>query len=152
MEKISIVLILSIIFIGGYSLFSYKSRTNKQSNKSVLKTTGDEDINNLIENLKKSMEEYMKIADPPYSKKDIEQCLSLLSDYAINIFKTHSKEEAMLVVESTVLKLNELNESCDFSLIETSEREQIAEIIILASNKMGYNSIDEDITEEWRDW
>ncbi len=144
---ISFVILLLITIIAGY--FIYKTN---EINTVDMKTTGDKDIDNLIANLKKSMEEYMEIADPPYSKKDIEQCLSLLSDYAINVFKTHSREEAMLVVESTVLKLNELNENCDFSLIETSEREQIAEIIILASNKMGYNSVDEDITEEWRDW
>jgi hypothetical protein len=58
----------------------------------------------------------------------------------------------MLIVKSTVLKLNALNEKCDLSLIETNEREQITEIIILASHKMKYNSLNEDITEEWREW
>jgi hypothetical protein len=57
----------------------------------------------------------------------------------------------MLIVKSTVLKLNALNEKCDLSLIETNEREQITEIII-ASHKMKYNSLNEDITEEWREW
>jgi len=100
---ISFVILLLITIIAGY--FIYKTN---EINTVDMKTTGDKDIDNLIANLKKSMEEYMEIADPPYSKKDIEQCLSLLSDYAINVFKTHSREEAMLVVESTVLKLNEL--------------------------------------------
>ena len=58
----------------------------------------------------------------------------------------------MKVVEKTVLALNELNEPCDEELIETGQREDIAEIIILAGNLTGYNSLDEDITEEWREW
>ncbi|WP_167356145.1 hypothetical protein [Chryseobacterium jejuense] len=58
----------------------------------------------------------------------------------------------MEIVKSTVLKLNNLNEKCDYSLIETNEREQIAEIIILAGYEMGYNASDEDGTEEWREW
>lgn len=36
-------------------------------------------------------------------------------------------------------------------LIETNEREQIAEIIILAPSIMGYNSSPKDITEKWRE-
>ena len=55
-------------------------------------------------------------------------------------------------VKMTVLRLNKLNEKCDFQLIETGEREQIAEIIISAGNLKGYNSLDDDITEEWREW
>ena len=58
----------------------------------------------------------------------------------------------MKVVEKTVLALNELNEPCDKELIETGQREDIAEIIILAGNLTGYNSLDEDITGEWREW
>lgn len=78
--------------------------------------------------------------------------MALLSNYSRSVFKTHSKEEAIPIVKSTILKLNDLNEKCNFSLIETNEREQIAEIVILVGNKMGYNSIKEDITEEWREW
>jgi len=37
-------------------------------------------------------------------------------------------------------------------MIETEQREDLAEIIILAGNLKGFNSKDEDITEEWRDW
>lgn len=94
----------------------------------------------------------MAVSKPSYSQKDIDECISILSEYTTNILKTHSREEAMLIVKSTVLKLNALNEKCDLSLIETIEREQITEIIILASHKMKYNSLNEDITEEWREW
>ncbi|WP_336691134.1 MULTISPECIES: hypothetical protein [unclassified Chryseobacterium] len=116
------------------------------------KLTGDKETNQLIIDLKKSMEDYMAVSKPSYSQKDIDECISILSEYTTNILKTHSREEAMLIVKSTVLKLNALNEKCDLSLIETNEREQITEIIILASHKMKYNSLNEDITEEWREW
>ncbi|UZT99843.1 hypothetical protein ODZ84_09890 [Chryseobacterium fluminis] len=58
----------------------------------------------------------------------------------------------MDIVESTVLSLNELNESCDETLIETIERDKIAEIIILTGHLMNYNSLDGDIVGEWREW
>jgi len=117
-----------------------------------MKSTGDKNIDNLIANLKKSMEDYMKIAKPSYSQNDIDDCETLLSDYSLSMFKTHSKEEGMEIAKATILKLNALNNKCDNTLIETDEREKIAEIIILVGNKMGYNEVDEDITEEWREW
>lgn len=58
----------------------------------------------------------------------------------------------MKIVKSTIEKLNILNGKCEGSLIETTEREQICEIIISASAKKGYNTIEEDITEAWREW
>jgi hypothetical protein len=48
--------------------------------------------------------------------------------------------------------LNDLNAGCDHNLIETDQREDIAEIIIIAGNDKGYNELTEDITEEWREW
>lgn len=117
-----------------------------------MKSTGDKQIDNLITTLKESMEDYMKDASPSYSKRDIEECVSLLLDYTRGIYKSKSKMEGLEIVKSTILKLNALNDKCNGSLIETNEREQIAEIIILASHNMKYNSMDEDITEEWREW
>lgn len=139
-----IIFVILISSIAGY--FIYSIRTVK------ITSTGDKQIDNLIINLQKSMEKYMKDAKPSYSQTDINECAVLLSDYSRNIFKTHSKEEALPVVKSTILKLNALNEKCNFSLIETNEREQIVRVVILAGNKMGYNSSEEDITEEWREW
>lgn len=117
-----------------------------------MESTGDKEIDALITKVKKSMEDYMKDSNPSYFQRDIDHCVTLLSNYKISILKIHSQEEAMPVVKPTVLELNALNERCDLSLIETNEREQISEIIILASHKMKYNSIEEDITEEWREW
>jgi len=105
-----------------------------------------------IETLKKSMTEYINSAHPSYTEKDVEQCENILTEYIQSINKTSNKEEGLQVVKMTVIKLNELNEKCDFQLIETGEREQIAEIIISTGSLKGYNSLNEDITEEWREW
>ena len=129
-------------------------KDNSKGKSTVLsvKSTGSQKVDSLIAVLKTSMEDYMNDKDPSYSQNDIDQCIALLTDYTIKILSTGSKKEAMEIVKSTVLKLNELNKKCDFFLIETNEREQIVEIIILASSEMGYNTVDEDITEEWREW
>lgn len=110
------------------------------------------DIESKISTLKTSMLDYIKAADPSYTKKDVNKCVDILYKYAAAMTNTHSKEEGMQVVKATVLELNKLNESCNSELIETGERETIAEIIILAGNHKGYNAMDEDITEEWREW
>ncbi|UIR57827.1 hypothetical protein LZQ00_08395 [Sphingobacterium sp. SRCM116780] len=134
------------------SVWPPRKETKITTQSMDIKSTGNQDINNLILDLKKNMEDYMRDADPSYNQNDIDECMSLLTNYVTRIFSTDSKDEAMEIVKSTVLKLNDLNEKCDFSLIETNEREQIAEIMILAGHEMGYNSSDEDITEEWREW
>lgn len=128
------------------SLFPFLSPAKKTAQP---QTDG---LESKINVLKASMLSYMKEAEPSYSKKDVEKCVLILKEYLAQMAKTNSKEQGMSVVESTVLQLNELNDDCEGELIETGEREQIADIIILAGNKKGYNAIDEDVTEEWREW
>lgn len=105
-----------------------------------------------IHDLRTTMMDYMKASNPSYTAKDVDACANILNEYVKALGKTHSKEEGMLTVKSTVIKLNELNKKCGSQLIETGEREVIAEIIIAASHEKGYNSADEDITEAWREW
>ena len=153
MKKYSILLILLVVvaLVAGYVIYTSQEESEIPKTETV-KLTGDQEIDVLISKLKKSMEDYMREANPSYSQKEVDECISILSEYTISIYKSQSKKEGMELVKSTVLKLNALNEKCNLYLIETNEREQIAEIIILASHKMKYNSMDEDITEEWREW
>ena len=65
---------------------------------------------------------------------------------------TNSKEESLSLVKITVEALNELNESTEFQLIETDQREDICEIIIRGRHLRGYNDMEDDITGEWREW
>lgn len=129
-----------------------KVNAEKKSSDILLKSTGNKHLDSLILDLKKNMEDYMHENDPSYTQDNVNECILLLSDYVVRVLGSKHREEAMEIVKSTVLKLNDLNEKCDFSLIETNEREQIAEIIILAGHEKGYNTVDEDITEEWREW
>ncbi|MDR6920304.1 MULTISPECIES: hypothetical protein [Chryseobacterium] len=92
------------------------------------------------------------MGNPSYKKKDVEECIHILKLYLKNISASTSKNEGMNLVQSTIEKLNSLNERCSSTLIETNEREIITNIIISASADKGYNTIDEDITEQWRKW
>ncbi|RNA61784.1 hypothetical protein D1631_07485 [Chryseobacterium nematophagum] len=147
-------ILLTIFVVSNLVACGQKNSIHKSTKIETIKmkSTGDKEIDNLISKVKISMENYMKEAQPPYSQKDIDECTSLLTDYTTNIFKTHSKEETMSIVKTTVLNLNTLNDRCNLSLIETDEREKIVEIMNLVSHKMEYSSADEDITEEWREF
>ena len=150
----SIILLVAILL--GISCNS-KSNPNQQVNKTVNKpkkhpTMENKSIEAQIASLKRSMTDYMKSAHPNYTEKDIEKCVQILTEYNIEMLNSKSKEDGMQIVKATVLKLNELNENSGEELIETGEREAIATIIITVGHNKGYNSEDEDITEEWREW
>ena len=145
--KISTILVLVLLISTGNSCMK-NSNDKRQFNipkeyKYLLKK---------VENLRISMINYMEDANPDYTEKDVNKCVEILYKYIQDLAKTNSKSNGMEIVKSTILDLNQLNENCNGQLIETSEREQIAEIMILAGNEKGYNSKEEDITEEWREW
>jgi hypothetical protein len=48
--------------------------------------------------------------------------------------------------------LNLLNEHCSHELIETYQRDCIAELINLAATEKGFNNKNKDLTEKWRKW
>lgn len=95
---------------------------------------------------------YLEFGNPEYSKKDVEKCISLIDSFLSDIAQSKNKETGMKFVEKLILKLNNLNAKCAHELIETDQREQIAHIIISAGHLKGYNRMDEDVTEEWREW
>ena len=110
------------------------------------------EIKQTLESLKTGMIEYIEPGETEYSAKDVEKCINLIENFLTQIELTETKDSGMKLVEKVILKLNKLNEECEFELIETDQREQIADIIILAGNLKGYNERNEDITEEWREW
>lgn len=147
--KISAIISLSVLLL---SCTSDPKRKENQRISEIMNNTEYKNQIQEIELLKKSMTEYMDFAEPSYTEKDIEKCKSILIEFIQNIDKTSNREEGLKIVQSTILELNELNKKCDFDLIETNEREQIAGIIIGAGNQKGYNTLSEGITEEWREW
>lgn len=89
-----------------------------------------------------------------YSEEDVEKCASILERYLYSVLapSMHGKiEEILAAVKAAVLELNNLNEQCEHSLIETDQREDICELIIQAASLAGLEG-DSDVTEEWRDW
>ena len=154
MKLNSIIILCSIIFISISCDGQNKSTAQKTKLEEIENVKKPEKITNKmrIDNLKKSMTEYMEIANPSYSKKDVEECGIILNEFLSEINKSNSKEEGLKIVKSAVEKLNNLNNKCESELIETSEREEIADIINLATSSKGYNKYENDITEEWREW
>ena len=145
-------MIIAIVFIVvSIAVFFWKT-LKSEINKSNSHLGKNDEIKSRIENLKIDMIQYMETGQTEYTEKDVKKCFDLLNAFLIELEKTETKETGMKVVEKVVLKLNELNEKCEHELIETDQREQLAEIIILAGNLKGYNEKDEDITEEWREW
>ena len=61
-------------------------------------------------------------------------------------------ERQRIDVKKTILRLNELNEEVDGSLIETDQREYLCKLIDLAAGHAGLESSADDITYKWREW
>ena len=110
------------------------------------------DINRIVISVRASMMEYMEPGESEYTKKDIDTCMNLIDDFLVAMSAADSRKTAMPHVKKVVLALNDLNEACEYELIETDQREQLADIIILAGYLKGYNKRTEDTTEDWREW
>src|SRR4030095_4007191 len=99
--------------------------------------------------------EYDPEFDAGYTQEHVERCLAIVDELLDSLGKTPTakKSEYILAgVKKTVLELNQLNEECDHSLIETDQREDLCELSITAARQAGLQSSVYDITEEWRDW
>lgn len=112
-------------------------------------------INNLKRDILNGMVEYIEDDDaPPYTQNDINDCDAIISNFIRELSQAPQNSNyavALDKVKDTVLKLNELNERCDFSIIETDQREDLCELIIQVVKNAGHH-VDTDITEEWREW
>ncbi len=126
-----------------------KLHTEKQNNMNLLEHV---EIKEIIKRLESGMLDYMTTGMAGYTKTDVEKCMKIISDYLLAMGHATSKDEGMSIVKEPVLSLNQLNESSGENLIETDQREDIAEIIILAGSLKGFNERREDITEAWREW
>lgn len=97
--------------------------------------------------------------DPGYTEADVVACGRILDAYiarvcgiaASSLPDPRRREQALAAVERAVTELNELNERCGESMIETEERERLAEAINDGAVAAGLPE-GEDHTEEWREW
>ncbi|CAL2063602.1 hypothetical protein [Tenacibaculum sp. 190524A05c] len=112
----------------------------------------NKEIREILENVKIGMIDYIVPGETEYTESDVEKCISIMNNFLSEISNSDSREIGMQSVKKVVIELNKLNEECEYEIIETDQREQLAEIIIIAGSLKGYNNKNEDITEEWRDW
>jgi hypothetical protein len=92
--------------------------------------------------------------DSGYDTNDIKKCDDILRDFMKRLggLDDSAPETTILhCVKKAVLDLNALNDSVDGSLIETDQREDLCEYLLLAAQSAGLDR-EHDITEEWREW
>lgn len=90
-----------------------------------------------------------------YTEADIAQCDAVLTHYLDTVQSAPVKNDSvkiMVAVQTAVESLNDLNDRCGSSLIETDAREDICKLIQEAAERGGLSCDDMDITEEWREW
>jgi len=141
---------LKIGLIEFVDLNEYKKTSQDTKLTNMIKQ--NQEIKEIEKRLKQGMLDFIEPGTTTYTFKDVDNCMQIISEHLSLIEQTANKEEGLKMVEKTILALNELNEKCDYEIIETDQREDICEIIILAGNLKGYNSREDDITEEWREW
>jgi hypothetical protein len=105
------------------------------------------------EDVLRSMIDYMDdIDDCDYTQQDIDKCGTILDSYIDELMLCDKDEKSIMnCVEKIVVALNELNKECDYSLIETDQRECLYLFIEGAAVAAGLPQPDYDITEEWRE-
>ncbi len=113
------------------------------------------------ENILRSMIDYMTPDEEDvedeyevgYTQKDINKCGEILDSFIDDLIKSKQNEKLIMKsVKEVILKLNKLNEKCEYELIETDQREYICEFIENASIIAGLPKSENDITEKWREW
>ena len=100
-------------------------------------------------------EDYDPDFDAGYKQSDVNKCDKALTDFLLKLAKADGKKNKDWIIEttkSTVFKLNKINAECDCCLIETDQREDICQLVQLATQQAGLVTKQTDITEEWREW
>lgn len=64
----------------GYFIYKMQVKGKSEITTEKMKSTGDQQIDSLLTTLNKSMKDYTQDANPPYSQKDIDECISILSN------------------------------------------------------------------------
>ena len=118
----------------------------------TVNVSNDSAIVELRKRLIQGMREFMQDAEVAYDESHIELCDAILVEFLNDISSATDRSSALHVVKEAVLKLNALNERCVGELIETDQREDICALMIRGGHLRGFNGVDEDTTEQWRDW
>ena len=112
-------------------------------------------INNMIEYLGVKEEDDDLLDDDICTMEDVEKCSAILEKYIddlVTISKDANDEAIMKAVESTVKKLNKLNERCECELIESTISEDICDFIHNAAVEAGLVDVPENVCDDWREF
>ena len=93
-------------------------------------------------------------AEPAYLASDVLECDKVLTEFINTLSESAAKSDYAWVVcqvEAVVKSLNVLNAKHASQLIETDQREDICALIALVMQNAGH-SVEQDITEQWREW
>ena len=133
------------------SLFSCGNNSDRTP-VPILNLTKNPEIKQKIEFLEEGMLSFMDSGDTDYNRKHVDDCINLIENFLGDMSIAESKKNGMKTVKKLVQDLNKLNRDGGNQLIETSQRELIADIINLSGHLKGFNTRHQDITSRWRDW
>jgi hypothetical protein len=88
--------------------------------------------------------------DAPYTRADIDECMRIVDTYLVEVRRT-APTGLLPLVRDAVLRLNALNDRCEGALIETDQREDLCQILLVAARSAGMKE-QGDVTEPWREW
>jgi hypothetical protein len=88
--------------------------------------------------------------DAAYTRADIDECMRIVDTYLAAVRRT-PPTGLIPLVRDAVLRLNALNDRCEGALIETDQREDLCEILLVAARSAGMTE-QGDVTEPWREW
>ena len=91
--------------------------------------------------------------DCGYNQSDVDTCSEIIDAYLRSVANNGASNQTAILdtIQETVERLSKLNESCNGCLIETDQREDLCELILVAAKKVGLET-DDDVTEQWREW
>ena len=92
--------------------------------------------------------------DPGYDEQAIRDCEQILVDYVFALSNAAQGDAGAVkdAVMEAVLALNRLNETCQCSLIESEQREELIGFINRVAADKGVGDGSGDLTDPWRDW
>lgn len=115
----------------------------------------DDYFDDMFDEVIEDEEEDDLIDDDICTIEDVDKCSAILEKYIddlVNVSKNADDETIMKCVESTVKKLNKLNESCECELIESTTSDDICDFIHNAAVEAGLSDIPENVCDEWREF
>ena len=131
----------------------YKKQ-RKMENLQAFKEKKSEDIlRSMIDYLNFDNEDSDSDFDCGYTQENIDECAAILDNYIDELEKCKQNETLIMeCVKDVILALNNLNEKCNYRIIETDQREYLCPFIEDAAVAAGFPQPKDDITGEWREW